>query len=131
MDMSKFLAKVLGIYFLLLGISMLMNMHYFIVNFQEIIKNTPLMLVTGFFILILGVLMVVSHNIWQWSWQVLITIIGWMILLKGVSTIFYPQYIDQAIILLAQNQHIVYSSAVLNFILGIILSYFGFKRKTS
>jgi glucan phosphoethanolaminetransferase (alkaline phosphatase superfamily) len=106
-------------------------MHYFIENFQEIIKDTPLMLVTGFFTLILGVLMVVSHNIWQWNWRVLITIIGWIILLNGVSTIFYPQYIDQATILLAQNQHIIYSSSVLNFIMGIILSYFGFIRKTS
>lgn len=37
------------------------------------INNPSLMFVIGFFILILGILMVIAHNIWEWNWKVLIT----------------------------------------------------------
>ncbi|CAM2844948.1 Integral membrane protein (PIN domain superfamily) [Legionella steigerwaltii] len=129
MDTSKFLSKVLGIYLIVASLAIFTNMHQFTIYVQELLKNAPLMLVLGFWTFILGLLMVVSHNVWQWNWRLLITIIAWLILLKGASIIFYPHYIDKASLLFVQNRSIAYSAAGFDLIIGIILCYLGFRRE--
>lgn len=128
MDTSKFLAKVIGIYLIIISIAMLVNMHQFINYVNHLINEAPLMFVTGFITLILGILMVVSHNIWQWHWRVIITIIAWITFLKGISIIFIPAYMDKTTLLFTQNINIAFIAAGVDLILGILLCYFGFKR---
>lgn len=128
MDRSKFLAKMLGIYLILVSIAVSLNLQQFINTVNSLIHDLPLMFVTGFVTLILGILMVVSHNLWQWNWRLLITIIGWIILIKGASILFFPHSIDQITNLFLQNKIVAYGAAGVDFILGLILCYFGFKR---
>ncbi|QMT59071.1 MULTISPECIES: hypothetical protein [unclassified Legionella] len=128
MDKSKFLSKVLGIYLIIVSLAMFLNLEQFTIYVQALLKDAPLMLVLGLWTLMLGLLMVVSHNIWQWNWRLLITLISWVVLLKGASIFFYPHYIDQATFLFMQNKNIAYSAAGFELLLGIVLCYFGFKR---
>ena len=128
MDVSKFLAKVIGIYQIFVSVAMLANMNQFISNINALINNTPLMFVMGFIVLILGILMVVSHNIWQRNWKVIITIIAWLCLLKGASIMLFPQFIDKTSILFMHNINIAYAMAGIDLVLGLLISYFGFKR---
>lgn len=128
MNASKFLSRVIGIYMIIVSIAMLTEMNQFIRDVSQLINDPSLMFVTGFFTLILGILMVVSHNIWQWNWRVIITIIAWIILLKGASLIFIPQFMDKITILFVQNTNIIYAAAGFDFIFGVLLIYFGFKR---
>ncbi len=128
MHVSKFLSKVLGIYLLILSFAMLINMHQFIIYIDGLMNDKPLLFITGFFTLAIGILMVVSHNIWQWHWRVIITIFSWIVLLKGSSIFFYPRFLDKATILFMQNIHVLYSAAGIDFAIGILLCYFGFKH---
>ncbi|BCA94546.1 hypothetical protein TUM19329_09070 [Legionella antarctica] len=128
MDTSKFLSKVIGIYLIIISLAMFVNIHQFTQYFYKMINDVPLMFVAGFFTLILGLLIVVSHNIWQWSWRVIITIIGWLILLKGVSIIFFPEFIDSLSLSFVHHLSFAYMSAGFDFILGALLTYLGFKR---
>lgn len=129
MDVSKFLSKILGIYLIIVSTAMFLHMDQFRNYATLLINDAPLMLVTGLFTLVLGILMVVSHNIWQWHWRVIITIFAWIALLKGASIIFYPQFMDKSTLLFLQNTTVVYIAAGFDFIIGILLSYFGFKKK--
>lgn len=70
MDISKFLSKVIGIYLIVVAIAMFVNTHQFMIDVNSLINDAPLMFVTGFFTLILGLLMVVSHNVWQGNWRI-------------------------------------------------------------
>ncbi|KTD57031.1 Integral membrane protein (PIN domain superfamily) [Legionella santicrucis] len=128
MDKSRFLAKALGMYLIIVSLAILLNKQHFINLVSSLINNMPLMFVTGFFTLILGLLFVLSHNIWQWNWRVIITIIAWLTLIKGASIILYPQFIDKATALFVHNTTISYLAAAVNVILGILLCYFGFRR---
>lgn len=127
-DTSKFLAKVIGIYQIIISAMMLMNMNRFTSMIYILITNAPLMLIIGSFTLILGILLVVSHNIWQWSWRIIVTLVAWIVLLKGISIILFPEFIDKITILFVQNTTFAYCIAGLDFILGAVLIYFGFKR---
>jgi hypothetical protein len=128
MDSSKFLSKVIGIYLIIISIAMLINMPQFITQVNILIHDSGNMFVTGFFTLILGILMVVSHNLWRWDWRLVITIIAWLTFLKGASIIIYPQFIAKTTILFMQDMNIAFITAGLDLCLGILLTYFGFKR---
>ena len=128
MDVSRFLAKVLGLYLIIVSVAMLTNMQQVMVYIAGIMDSPPLLFVTGLFTLILGLLMVVSHNVWQWNWRVLITIIAWLVLLKGSCIALDPQWIDSISLQFIQNPAVAYTAAGIDLALGILLCYFGFRR---
>lgn len=128
MDTSKLLSKIIGPYFIIVAVAMLVNMHQFINSVTLLIHDDPLMLVTGYFTLIIGLLMVVNHNIWQWNWKIIITLTAWLILLKGISIILFPQLIEQTTIVYLKNSSVQYFAAYFDFFIGVVLSYFGFKH---
>lgn len=128
MNISRFLSKVMGVYFVIVSLALLLNMRVFAGYVGDLINDAPLMFVTGFFTLIIGIMLVVSHNIWKWDWRVIITIISWIILIKGASILFCPNVIDQLSRLFVQNTHFAYAAGALDLFLGLILCYFGFRR---
>jgi len=91
MDLSIFLAKVLGLYFVIGAVICLVKNKDIRKLVDSFADNVGLLYVTGIFTVILGLMMVVSHNIWDNSWRVVITLIGWFILLKGLAWLFLPK----------------------------------------
>ena len=48
-------------------------------------------LVSGFLYLPLGLFLVFTHNDWEWSPSVIVTLLGWLIVLKCLVLLLYPQ----------------------------------------
>jgi len=129
MDVSKFLSKVIGLYEIIISLAMLINMSQFTTDIQGMMNNGPLILYIGCVTVIMGLLLVVSHNIWQWQWRVLVTIVSWIVLLKGTSILLLPHLLDQITLQFVTNSHFAYSVALVDFLLGILFCYFGFRRE--
>ena|SRR3990167_2514191 len=123
MDRSQFLSKVIGIYLVIVSIAMLVNMPQFVGRVDSLIHNPALMFVSGFFALIVGILIVVSHNIWQLNWRTAITIVGWATLLKGACILICPQTISGMAMQFVLNPGIAYTAACLQFIIGVLLVF--------
>lgn len=128
MELSKFLSKVIGIYLIIISMAMFINMHQFTIYAHHLLNDVHLIFVIGLYIIIFGILMVVSHNIWQWNWQVLVTIFAWLIFFKGISLIFYPDLINKMAALFIHSTCCAYIAAGGDFLLGVLFSYFGYKR---
>ena len=58
---------------------------------QLIVENRAFGLTYGYLSLFLGLVSVLLHNEWTLSWHVLITIFGWLALIKGVIVIAWPE----------------------------------------
>lgn len=127
MDVSIFLAKTLGLYLAIVSIAMLFNASRFATILNDVIDNPTLLLFSGILALIFGILLVVSHNIWQADWKVIITIIGWLALFKGIIRIGLPQLSFGMMRYFTQNKTAYYLTGVITLLLGIFLCYFGFK----
>lgn len=128
MDVSRYLGKVMGIYLIIVSIAMFTNMPQFIIYVKQLLNNIPLMFITGFFTLIIGTALVVAHNIWQWNWRVIITVLSWLVLIKGASIILFPHVVDQSSLLFLQNINWAYAAASFDFFLGLLICYFSFRR---
>ena len=50
---------------------------------------------TGYITLLMGLVTVILHNIWIWDWPVIITILGWSTLIKGIMKVGFPEQINK------------------------------------
>ena len=90
MDMTLFIAKILGVLYAVIGIGVLLNVKTYMKMMEDFIDNSALIYVTGVGVLIGGVAIVLTHNVWVLNWPVVITIMGWSALFKGIALIVFP-----------------------------------------
>jgi hypothetical protein len=126
MPISLFIAKLLGPMFLVLGAALLTRPEAFRALLREFIASGVLMHLAGFFGLLGGLAMLLTHNVWALDWRVLITLIGWTTLIRALVTIFSPQWIVSAGAWLIEHKGAFPASAALDLIVGAILTYFGY-----
>lgn len=88
---SMFLAKAVGLFFLLVSAAMLFHHNYWKKALVEVAHNAATMAISGAIWLVLGLLVVLTHNVWSSDWHVIVTLFGWLMLFQGVGRLFYPE----------------------------------------
>ena len=88
---SIFLARLLGPLFLIVGASILFNPKVFRDIAAEVVRSVTLVYLFGFIDFAAGLAIVITHNVWLASWPVLITLIGWLLLIRGTVRVLIPE----------------------------------------
>jgi len=125
MDISIFLAKVFGIYLVIVSLLLLIRYKELKNIYKNFFKDSSITLFTGVITLILGILLVVSHNIWEWSWVVIITILAWTTFIKGITILLFPDHMLRFAKKIS-NETFFKVDGVIVFLIGVLLLYFGF-----
>ena len=94
MELSIFVAKTFAIIYFAAGIGAVTGGLKLEKIVKEFEKSTISAYMAGLFAVIIGMLLIEHHNIWVKNWTVLITLIGWIALLKGVFFIAFPKSIS-------------------------------------
>lgn len=126
MDVSIFLARVLAIYYIIISIALLCQAPRYKAVIGEMRDNQPLLFLAGVLALILGAMMVVAHNIWVAAWPVLITLIAWSALIKGIVIVMFPQFYQNKITKFLACDRSYHVGMIITLLLGIFLAYEGF-----
>jgi len=126
MDISIFLAQALGIYLLIVSISMFLNPAQYKIMINEIANMPSMLFLSGIMALIIGILIVITHNVWVADWRVIITLLGWLSLLKGIIRVMFPMFALRAMKKFMHNMSNYYVVAFIALLLGGYLSFFGF-----
>ena len=90
MENSMLIAKILGPYLAIVAIGIIFNLKAYQRMMEDFLKNAALIYLGGAMSLIFGIVIVLFHNVWVAGWPVIITIFGWMGLVKGVWLIVFP-----------------------------------------
>ena len=90
MDLSIVVARILALTYLSAGVAALSGRMTYGRLAEDFEKSPALTFVTGFMALVCGALLVSYHNMWTRDWRVLVTAIGWLSLLKGLTLIACP-----------------------------------------
>jgi hypothetical protein len=122
---SIFLARLLGPILLIFGVSLLVNGRAFRAMGRELVDSALLVTLSGFVDFAAGLAIVLTHNVWVASWRVLITLIGWLLLIRGAVRILVPDVRRYAAKYVGDSRLYTLSAAVL-VILGLVLCYFGY-----
>lgn len=122
MELSIAIAKILSLTMLAIGLGALAGRIDFNKMAADFEKSAGLSFTSGVFTLILGAVLVNYHNVWVKDWPVLVTIIGWIALIKGILLIVYPPYIKIGKGIYKNPQVL----GLIMLILGMLFGYFGF-----
>ena len=125
METSIFLAKVIGLVSVIGTTAILIHYKEFHALEKELIKNQISIYLSGFVFLMLGVLLVVSHSVWTRDWRLVITFVGWLVLLKGAGRIFFPNAVRDLIEKKLTNRWFFLGEIVF-LLVGLYLLYYGF-----
>jgi hypothetical protein len=90
MDMSLFLAKFWGWYLILFFVILSFNPKR-IRQIFEFLKDPKFAVIVSFLAIFIGLINIMLHNIWEASWTLIITLIGWAALMKGLLMFISPQ----------------------------------------
>ena len=89
MDSTMILAQALGLILFIVGIGMLTRRKFVSEAIENAVQNPGTLFLMGIVALIIGALMVTTQAAW-YGWQIVITLIGWVALLKGLLIILFP-----------------------------------------
>lgn len=81
------------IIYLSVGVGFAFSTSYYNDAFKKIVNDSTYLFLGGWIATILGVALVHIHNFWVNDWRLLITIISWTILIKGVLLLAFPRVI--------------------------------------
>ncbi|SCA63745.1 Uncharacterized protein SCG7109_BA_00040 [Chlamydiales bacterium SCGC AG-110-M15] len=90
MQVSFFIAQALGLYLSIICIAILINPMEFRRKALALAKDESMVFSLSFLTLILGILMVISHNIWVFDWRALVSLLCWSTLIKGITFLMFP-----------------------------------------
>jgi hypothetical protein len=123
---SIFLARLLGPLFLIVGASILFNPKVFRDIAAEVVRSVTLVYLFGFIDFAAGLAIVIAHNMWVASWPVLITLIGWLLLIRGTVRVLIPETVMGFAAKVLGNKQLIPVAGVVTGIIGLVLCYFGY-----
>ena len=82
--------------------------------------------VIGAFTLILGLLFVQFHNVWTMDWRVLVTIIGWITLIKGSVALLAPSLLIRLSNAYRDSDTLISMQGFIAILFGLYMSYKGY-----
>ncbi len=127
MFVSLFLAKVIGLYMVITGFFYLLKKDMIQEIVEDWLAHPAISAFGAILALIVGLLIVLSHNVWTTSWVVVITLIGYMSLLKGIWRLFFPHlFVDLAQHVGKKPGHLIIGGVTLA--IGLWLSIMGFTQ---
>lgn len=127
MDVSIVIARIMGPMTLVMGAGLLFNAGAFRALAREFLKNPALIYLSGFITLLLGLLVVVFHNVWVAGWPVLVTVFGWVMVAAGVARMTIPDRLMKIGKRIIENTQVMTGAAIGYIALGAILSFFGYR----
>ena len=119
-EMTLFFAKLWGSFFLIFGfLSLLVRQ---LGRTIEMTDNKAFVISTGYITLLMGLVTVILHNVWVWGWPLVITLLGWQTIIKGITKIGFPEMIHKQAQRFKKNQWV---SALILVLMGIGLLWMG------
>lgn len=126
--METALGEIIGPVYLIIGLSVIFYPKQYVKIIADFEKNHLTMYVGMIIALIIGLIIVNTYNIWEWNVWIIITLTGWLALLKAVIYFLAPGSWIKAIL-----KAKIYNSAsflmgwgVILTIVGAALSYYSY-----
>ena len=126
MGSSVFIARIFGLCYLIIGAGLIFNRKAFKQIMDDFCKNAALVFYGGVLALVIGIVIIITHNVWVGNWTVIITIIGWAGLIKGIWLIAFPGSVSKFMEAYRKNENLLAVHSIAALVFGIVLTFFGF-----
>ncbi len=122
--LSNYLAEIWGITIVVISLAMLIKENY-LRRALSLMEDDAYLFFGGVANFVIGIAMVLAHNVWVKDWQVIVTILGWIALLKALAMLFLPET-TKNFARNMQSKNWLSTALVITVFIGLIITYFGF-----
>jgi hypothetical protein len=132
MTTSTLIARLAGPVLLAMGIGIALGMSMegggYATMMKEFIASMPMIWLSGVLALVAGLAIVNAHNLWEPDWRVIITILGWLAIVRGLASILFPAKVQTL------GDHMITSpagmiiGAAITVGLGAVLTFMGYEK---
>ncbi|HTY23079.1 MAG TPA: hypothetical protein VMC85_08105 [Desulfomonilaceae bacterium] len=126
MQTSRVLARVIGPSLIITGVGILLNLGTYQHMIEEYSKSASLCYLGGFVALLLGLIVLQFHNVWEARWPVVITILGWIAFIKGAVLIVFPGLIHNLWLPYVGSPVPLIVSLSISLVVGVFLTIKGY-----
>jgi len=129
MTTSKSIAGLIGPTLVAGAVAVLLNLGTWPALVEQGFRDPPLVFVSGFPLFVAGLAIVRAHNHWAGGWPVLVTVVGWLALLSGLSRILFPTRLVAIAVGAVQIIGVLPAVAIVFLLIGAFLSFKGYSRE--
>jgi len=123
---SKSIAALIGPTLVAGAVAVLLNLGTWPVLVEQGFRDPALIFVSGFPLFVAGLAIVRAHNRWERGWPVLVTVVGWLALLGGLSRILFPTRLATIAVGAVHTTGVLPAVAIVFLVVGALLSFKGY-----
>jgi|SRR3569832_377596 len=120
---AMWLASIFGPFLVILGLWMLLYCDQYTKVLSGIKGSAGLFYTNSVFNLLIGFTVLSQYDLWGWNMLVLVTLLGWVMVVRGVMGLFVPQLLMD---ILMGKHGFAKILGIIPLVWGVFLSYVGF-----
>jgi uncharacterized membrane protein len=132
MTTSKYIARLMGPVLLLVALGMVIGLLHEGESYSNLMKefigSRALIFITGVLALVAGIAIVNAHNLWVPDWRVIVTVLGWLLVVRGVINLVFPVWAQTLGDRMVASHAGSVAGAAITFVLGAILCIMGYEE---
>ena len=130
---STLIARLMGPVLLVMGLGMALGLwmspDVFNGVMKELMSNLAIIWLIGILTLVAGIAIINVHNLWESDWRVIITILGWLAILRGVTNLMFPGKVQELGNRMVESHAASLLGTLALIVLGVILTAKGYEAE--
>ena len=118
MTLTAFLAQLFGIY---AGVAMIIRRRSMLEVMNAFPEQRPLIFILAMIRILIGLSVVLAHNRWAGTLPIVVTLIGWLTLLRGIALLLLPANVERKALTFFEQNNFYYAAVMIVF--GLWLTY--------
>ena len=124
MGLSIFLAKLIGIYLLVVAADLLMRRKELEAAVRDFAASKGLLAFSGSLSLLFGLIILLLHPVFSFDWRGILTLFGCLLVLRGVIRVAFPSHLQKTLSLMFHQYY--WAIILIITIIGAFFTYCGF-----
>jgi len=123
---TTLLAQIIGPTLAAAAIGFLLHPKFYKKIIKDFETHEGITYFTGIIVMILGLIVVLNHNVWEFSSAGLVTLLGWSSLVKGAIFLIVPNFLFKISHAVLKNKTLIQAAMVIMLAIGSQLIYTGY-----
>lgn len=125
MEITTYLAMLWGPVLVAVGLGFFLSTKYYTKIYRDLEKDALVIILFGMAAMGAGIAQVHAHNTWDTLPEILISLLGWALLVKGAFCVVLPRFVER-LADWALSVRMVPAAGGLHFIIGAYLTWFAY-----
>ncbi len=122
---TMFMVQLLAPILLVMGVSLLINKKFYMEAYREVMKDSAFLMMTMVVNLLVGVAILLKHNLWSSLPEVIVSLFGVGALLKGLHVALSPKGFLRMVKFFMRESYLLFGGVLL-ILLGGYFTYLGY-----